>query len=128
MDNTTLERIATALERIATAMEGGAKAPVAAVQAIAAAATVLPNQPPAATVVPKQPPATAKAPVPVPAPAPAKAPGEPLVRLRNAFIGAMQRNQDAVKVARTKLPGQDFTKFSPEEVEMAISIFDGVTE
>ena len=128
MDNTTLERIATALERIATAMEGGAKAPVAAVQAIAAAATVLPNQPPAATVVPKQPPATAKAPVPVPAPAPAKATGEPLVRLRNAFIGAMQRNQDAVKVVRTKLPGQDFTTFSPEEVEMAISIFDGVTE
>ena len=124
MDNTTLERIATALERIATAMEGGAKAPVAAVQAIAAAATVLPNQPPAATVTPKQPPATA----PAPAPAPAKATGEPLVRLRNAFIGAMQRNQDAVKVARTKLPGQDFTKFSPEEVEMAISIIDGVTE
>ena len=118
MDNTTLERIATALERIATAMEGGAKAPVAAVQAIAAAATVMPNQPPATT----------KAPVPVPAPAPAKATGEPLVRLRNAFIGAMQRNQDAVKIARTKLPGQDFTKFSPEEVEMAISIFDGVTE
>ena len=114
MDNTTLERIAAALERIATAMEGGAKAPVAAVQAIAAAATV----------VPKQPPVTAKAPVQ----APAKAPGEPLVRLRNAFIGAMQRNRDAVTIARTKLPGQDFTKFSPEEVEMAISIFDGVTE
>ena len=126
MDNTTLERIAAALERIATAMEGGAKAPVAAVQAIAAAATVVPNQPPAATVAPKQPPATTKA--PAPAPAPAKATGEPLVRLRNAFIGAMQRNQDAVKVARARLPGQDFTKFSPEEVEMAISIFDGVTE
>ena len=116
MDNTTLERIATALERIATAMEGGAKVPVAAVQAIAAAATVAPNQPPA----------TAKA--PAPAPAPAKAPGEPLVRLRNAFIGAMQRNQDAVKIARTKLPGQDFTKFSPEEVEMAIALFDEVAE
>lgn len=118
MDNKTLERIATALERIATAMEGGAKAPVAAVQAISAAATVAPKQPPAAT----------NGPAPAPAPAPAKAPGEPLVRLRNAFIGAMQRNPDAVKTARTKLPGQDFTKFTPEQVEMAITIFDGVTE
>ena len=120
MDNTTLERIATALERIATAMEGGAKAPAASVQVITAAT--------AAPVAPKQAPAATNTPAPAPAPAPAKATGEPLVRLRNAFIGAMQRNQDAVKVARTKLPGQDFTKFSPEEVEMAISIFDGVTE
>ena len=118
MDNNTLERIASALERIAAAMEGGAKAPVAAIQAIAAAAPVVPKQAPAAT----------NAPAPAPAPAPAKATGEPLVRLRNAFIGAMQRNPDAVKTARTKLPGQDFTKFTPEEVEMAISIFDGVTE
>ena len=118
MDNNTLERIASALERIAAAMEGGAKAPVAAIQAIAAAAHVVPKQAPAAT----------NAPAPAPAPAPAKATGEPLVRLRNAFIGAMQRNPDAVKTARTKLPGQDFTKFTPEEVEMAISIFDGVTE
>lgn len=112
MDNNTLERIASALERIAAAMEWGAKAPTASVQVITAAATV----------APKQPPATAKA------PAPAKASSEPLVRLRNSFIGAMQRNQDAVKIARTKLPGQDFTKFSPEEVEMAIAIFDEVTE
>lgn len=117
MDSKTLERIATALERIATAVEGGAKAPVAAIQAIAAAA---------APVVPKQTPAATNA--TAPAPAPAKAPGEPLVRLRNAFIGAMQRNPDAVKTARTKLPGQDFTKFTPEQVEMAITIFDGVTE
>ena len=117
MDNKTLERIATALERIAAAMEGGAKAPVAAIQAIAAAA---------APVVPKHAPAATNA--PAPAPAPAKAPGEPLVRLRNAFIGAMQRNPDAVKTARTTLPGQDFTKFSPEEVEIAIALFDGVTE
>ena len=113
MDNKTLERIASALERIAAAMEGGAKAPVAAVQAIVAAAPEIIAQP-----RPAQP--TAQA--------PAKATGEPLVRLRNAFIGAMQRNPDAVKTARTKLPGQDFTKFTPEQVEMAISIFDGVTE
>ena len=119
MDNKTLERIASALERIAAAMEGGAKAPVAAVQAIVAAAPEIIAQP-----RPAQP--TAQA--PAKAPAPAKTPGEPLVRLRNAFIGAMQRNPDAVKTARTKLPGQDFTKFTPEQVEMAISIFDGVTE
>ena len=117
MDNKTLERIASALERIAAAMEGGAKAPAAAVQAVAtAAATVAPKQPPAATSAP------------APAPAQAKSPGEPLIRLRNAFIGAMQRNPDAVKTARTKLPGQDFTKFTPEQVEMAIALFDGVTE
>ena len=117
MDNKTLERIASALERIAAAMEGGAKAPVAAVQAVAtAAATVAPKQPPAATSAP------------APAPAQAKAPGEPLIRLRNAFIGAMQRNPDSVKTARTKLPGQDFTKFTPEQVETAIALFDGVTE
>ena len=118
MDNNTLERIASALERIAAAMEGGAKAPAASVQVITAA-----TAPP---VVPKPAPAATKA--PAPAPAPAKATGEPLVRLRNAFIGAMQRNPDAVKTARTKLPGQDFTKFSPEQVEMAIALFDGVTE
>lgn len=116
MDNNTLERIASALERIAAAMEGGAKAPTASVQVITAAAAVAPKQTPAVTNAP------------APAPAPAKAPGEPLVRLRNAFICAMQRNQDAVKVARTKLPGQDFTKFTPEQVEMAIALFDEVTE
>ena len=119
MDSKTLERIASALERIAAAMEGGAKAPVAAVQAIAAATPEIIAQP-----RPAQP--TAQA--PAKAPAPSKAPGEPLVRLREAFIGAMQRNPDAVKTARAKLPGQDFTKFSAEEVEMAIALFEGVSE
>lgn len=123
MDSKTLERIASALERIAAAMEGGAKAPAASVQVIKAA-TATPEI--IAQPRPAQP--TAQAPAKAPAPAPAKASGEPLVRLRNAFISAMQRNPDAVKTARTKLPGQDFTKFTPEEVEMAISIFDGVTE
>lgn len=119
MDNKTLERIASALERIAAAMEGGAKAPMAAVQAIAASMPEIVAQP-----RPPQPVEQA----PAPAPAPAKATGEPLVRLRNAFIGAMQRNPDAVKTARAKLPGQDFTKFSSEEVEMAIALFEGVSE